>query len=83
MNKPTILALTLAMGLSLPTVTFAQGHGNQGRLATGVENAEMRANPNGQRGIENAESKHAQHKKSKKAKKAKKNLKRKGNSVSK
>jgi len=59
MRKLTTLLLSSAV-VMWTTNAAAQKH--QARPATaGIEHAETTANPNGQRGIENAESKQATH----------------------
>ena len=57
-----LAAAVVAIGMS--GIASAQGKkGGGGRPATtGLEHAEMKANPHGDRGIENAEAKQALHK---------------------
>lgn len=55
-----VLSAALILGMStLPAAAQRRGHGGGRPSSTGLEHAEMRANPHGQRGIENAESKQA------------------------
>lgn len=64
----TLAALVMAVGLS-GTASAQHGKGGGKPPTTGLEHAETKANPHGQRGIENAETKQAQHKKHKKHRK--------------
>jgi hypothetical protein len=68
MKRSFTLLLTLAVGLWVSSLSAAaQGRGNQ-PATTGIEHAELKASPKGQRGIENAEAKQSVHKHAKKAK---------------
>jgi hypothetical protein len=70
MKKLATMILATAIAFSLSNVVFAKEKpAKQGKPATtGVENAETKASPQGQKGIENAETKQAAHKKSKTSK---------------
>jgi hypothetical protein len=72
-----LAAVVVATGMS--GMASAQGKHGQGKPATtGLEHAETTANPNGQRGIENAEAKQAEHDQDKDKTKSKKAKKHKG-----
>ncbi len=64
MKRLITLLATVVVAIAMSGMASAQGKkGGGGRPATtGLEHAEGTANPNGQRGIENAEAKQAQHK---------------------
>lgn len=64
MKRLTTLLATLVVAIAMSGMASAQGKkGGGGKPATtGLEHAEATANPNGQRGIENAEAKQAKHK---------------------
>jgi hypothetical protein len=60
-----IAALTLAVAMSSTAAAQRGHHGSSGGgrpATTGLEHAETKANPHGERGIENAEAKQAAHK---------------------
>jgi len=67
MKRLATLILATAIAFSFSSVAFAKEKpAKQGKPATtGVENAETKASPQGQKGIDNAEAKQATHKKSK------------------
>ena len=57
----TLLLATAALAIAMSGTAVAQGkHG--GGNPTGLDHAEVTANPHGQRGIEKAETKQAAHK---------------------
>ena len=64
MKRLITLLATVVVALAMSGMASAQGKkGGGGKPATtGLEHAEATANPNGQRGIENAEAKQAEHK---------------------
>ncbi len=64
MKRLITLLATVVVAIAMSGMASAQGKkGGGGKPATtGLEHAEGTANPNGQRGIENAEAKQAQHK---------------------
>ncbi len=64
MKRLITLVATVVVAIAMSGMASAQGKkGGGGRPATtGLEHAEGTANPNGQRGIENAEAKQAEHK---------------------
>jgi hypothetical protein len=70
MKKLATMILATVIAFSLSSAAFAKEKpAKQGKpAATGVENAETKASPQGQKGIENAETKQAAHKKSKTSK---------------
>lgn len=55
------MVLAVALWLSAPAGLLAQGKGKGKPATTGLEHAETRANPQGQKGIENAEAKQARN----------------------
>ena len=64
MKRLITLLATVVVAIAMSGMASAQGKkGGGGKPATtGLEHAEGTANPNGQRGIENAEAKQAEHK---------------------
>ena len=64
MKRLMTLLATTVVAIAMSGMASAQGKkGGGGKpTTTGLEHAETTANPNGQRGIENAEAKQAQHK---------------------
>ena len=57
----TLLLATAALAIAMSGTAIAQGKHSSGN-PTGLDHAEVTANPHGQRGIENAEAKQAAHK---------------------
>ena len=63
MKRLITMLVAVVLGIATSGTAAAQGKHGGGRPATtGLEHAEARANPHGQRGIENAEAKQAAHK---------------------
>src|SRR5690242_21960299 len=68
MKRSFTLLLTLVVGLWISSLSAAaQGRGSK-PMSTGIEHAELKASPEGQRGIDKAEAKQSVHKHAKKAK---------------
>ena len=62
MKRLITMLAGVVVAIALSPTASAQKHSGGKPATTGLEHAETRANPNGQRGIENAEAKQALHK---------------------